>query len=191
MKPSLVYACVVAAAATSGAAGYYFQRSGMLAHENIAVAPAESLEQRTGADQMRGRKRPDFTLTDVNGRVRHVDEWNGRVIALNFWATWCPPCREEIPEFVALQSRYADRGLQIVGIALENPEKVQGFLQEHHINYPVFAGDADVEALSRAYGNNIGALPYTVIIDRKGRIAFVKQGLLSGKVAEQVITRLL
>ena len=154
-------------------------------------APAVALEERAGADQMQGMERPDFSLTDVNGKMRHIDEWNGHVIALNFWATWCPPCRREIPEFVALQSRYADRGLQIIGIALQRPEEVQGFMQENHINYPVLAGETDVIALSRAYGNTFGALPYTVIIDRRGKIAFVKRGLLSGEVAEKVITRLL
>lgn len=193
MKPVIVYTCVVAAAVMSGAAGYYFQRSGLLNHsKGDATANANvPLEQPARVNQMQGMERPDFTLTDINGKTRHIDEWNGRVIALNFWATWCPPCREEIPEFVALQSRYADQGLQVVGIALERPEKVQGFMQEHHINYPVLAGDTDVVALSRAYGNIDGALPYTVIIDREGKIAFVKEGLLSGKLAEHIITRLL
>ena len=191
MKPYLVYTFVVVAAVTSGTAGYYFQGAGMRARHAAQPVPPVTLEERTGADQMRGMERPDFSLTDINGKIRRIDEWNGRVIALNFWATWCPPCRKEIPEFVALQSRYADRGLQFVGIALQRPEEVQGFLQEHHINYPVLAGETDVEALSRAYGNTYGALPYTVIIDRTGKIAFVKEGLLSGKVAEQVITRLL
>lgn len=191
MRPSLVYTCVIAAAVTSGVAGYYFQRSGLLIRNTMMSAPAVVHEESTGTGQMRGLERPDFSLADVNGKMRRIDEWNGRVIALNFWATWCPPCRREIPEFVALQSRYEDRGLQIIGIALQRPEEVQGFMQEHRINYPVLAGEADVIALSRAYGNTFGALPYTVIIDRNGKIAFVKEGLLSGKAAEKVITRLL
>lgn len=191
MKPCLVYICVVAAAVTSGVAGYYFQRSGLLIRAAMVPPPAVALEERTGAAQVRGMQRPDFSLADVSGRMRRIDEWNGQVIALNFWATWCPPCRQEIPEFVALQSRYATRGLQIVGIALQRPEEVQGFMQEHHINYPVLAGEMNVVELSRIYGNDIGALPYTVIIDRQGKIAFVKQGRLSGEVAEQVIARLL
>jgi peroxiredoxin len=191
VKPYLVYPCVVVAALTSGVAGYYLQRSGLLIRNAVAPLPAIALEERSGAAQVRGMQRPDFSLADINGKMRRIDEWNGRVIALNFWATWCPPCRQEIPEFVALQSRYADRGLQIVGIALQRPEEVQEFMQEHHINYPVLAGELDVIALSRVYGNDIGALPYTVIIDRQGKIVFVKQGRLSGEVAERVIARLL
>ena len=191
MKPSILYSLVVAAAVTSGISGYYFQRSGWLIGKAMTPPPAVALEEQTGAVQVKGLKRPDFSIADVNGRMRNIDEWNGRVIALNFWATWCPPCRQEIPEFVDLQSKYANRGLQIIGIALQSPDEVKGFIEEHHINYPVLAGEMNVMKLSRAYGNDIGALPYTVIIDRDGRIAFVKQGRLSGEIAEEVISRLL
>jgi len=138
-----------------------------------------------------GTQRPEFSLADVDGAPRSVSEWDGKVLALNFWATWCPPCRKEIPEFVELQHRYGERGLQFVGIALQRPDDVRAFMQEHNMNYPVLAGEMEVIRLAERYGNRVGALPYTVIIDRKGRIAYVKPGPLSGTAAEEVIAPLL
>jgi peroxiredoxin len=141
--------------------------------------------------ELLGTRRPDFALPDASGATRGIAEWDGKVVALNFWATWCPPCRKEIPEFVELQARYGDRGLQFVGIALQRPEEVRAFIEEHRMNYPVLTGEMEVIRLAERYGNRIGALPYTVIIDRQGRIAYVKPGPLEGKVAEGVITPLL
>lgn len=144
-----------------------------------------------GVKTMIGRKRPPFTLTDLQGNPRQVKEWNGQVLALNFWATWCPPCRKEIPEFVALQKKYGKQGLQFVGIALQKPADVRGFIRQFHVNYPVLAGEMPVIQVAKAYGDNVGALPYTVIIKRDGRIAFTRAGALSRKQAEQEIKKLL
>ncbi len=190
MRPLPVYSLVVAAAIVSGFTGYYVQRWLDMNHQE-PLPPVMALEERTGAVKVQGMQRPDFSLIDVNGNLRRIEEWNGRVIALNFWATWCPPCLKEIPEFIHLQEKYADRGVQFIGIALQRPEEVLGFMQEHEFNYPVLAGEMEVVELSRAYGNEVGALPYTVIINRDGKIVFVKQGQLSGHIAEEVINRLL
>lgn len=141
--------------------------------------------------QMLGLLRPAFSLPDLEGRLRSVDEWNGKVIALNFWATWCPPCLEEVPEFIGLQARYQDAGLQFVGIALQRPEEVRGFAQQHGMNYPTLAGEQAVMQLAQEYGNHLGALPYTVLIGRDGRIAYVRVGALSGAQAETLIQGLL
>lgn len=138
-----------------------------------------------------GAPRPPFTLPDLDGAPQDVAQWDGKVLAINFWATWCPPCRVEIPEFVALQRKYGDRGLQFVGVALEQPDPVRRFAAEHGINYPVLAGEMDVIAVAEAYGNHVGALPYTVIVGRDGRIAFVQAGPLSLEKAEAAITPLL
>lgn len=138
-----------------------------------------------------GAKRPEFTLPDLDGVLHNVNEWDGKVLAINFWATWCPPCRKEIPEFVALQDQYGAQGLQFLGVALEQAEPVRAFVQEHGMNYPVLAGEMDVIAVAEAYGNNVGALPYTVIVDRDGRVAFVHAGPLSTEKAEAAITPLL
>ena len=138
-----------------------------------------------------GHQRPDFSLPDLDGQMRSISEWDGKVIALNFWATWCPPCLKEVPEFVSLQSRYQAQGLQFIGIALQKPEEVREFVTEHKVNYPILAGELEVIKLAEAYGNHIGALPYTVIIDRNGQIAHVKPGILPTEEAESIISGLL
>jgi len=140
---------------------------------------------------MVGQARPDFTLPDLKGRPRHIGEWDGQVVALNFWATWCPPCLKEIPRLITLQSRYGGRGLQIVGIALQKPGDVSAFVREHGMNYPVLAGEMPVVKVAESYGDSIGALPYTVVIDRHGRIAYTKQGPVTVQEIRKVIQPLL
>jgi peroxiredoxin len=138
-----------------------------------------------------GTPSPDFTLLDVNGQQRNVSEWKGKVLVLNFWATWCPPCLEEIPYFIKLQKQYGQQGLQFVGIALESVNEVLGFASEQGINYPLLVGEQAVIRLAGKFGNQNGGLPYTVVLDREGRISFIKQGPLSTVEAEHVITSLL
>ena len=138
-----------------------------------------------------GRHRPEFTLPDLDGQMRSISEWDGKVIALNFWATWCPPCLKEVPEFVSLQAKYQAAGLQFIGVALQRPEEVREFVAEHGMNYPVLTGELEVIKLAESYGNHIGALPYTVIIDRSGQVAHVKPGVLPTEEAEGIINRLL
>lgn len=133
----------------------------------------------------------DFSLRDVDGNRRNFSEWKGKVVAINFWATWCPPCREEIPHFVELQHAYLDDGLQFVGIALQPADEVRGFLEEFKVNYPALVGGTEVINLAGKLGNDIGALPYTVIIDRDGKVAFTRRGPISKMDAESVIKRFL
>jgi len=138
-----------------------------------------------------GQHRPEFALPDLSGRTRHISEWNGKVVTVNFWATWCPPCLHEIPELIALQDEYREQGLEVIGIALQRPEEVVDFAEELGINYTVLAGEMAVAAIAESYGNRIGALPYTAVFDRQGKIAFVKPGPVTGAEVEQVIAPLL
>jgi thiol-disulfide isomerase/thioredoxin len=138
-----------------------------------------------------GAARPDFSLPDLDGVMHNVAEWDGKVVAINFWATWCPPCRKEIPEFVALQRKYAGRGLQFVGVALEQPDPVRPFAAEHQMNYPILVGEMEVIQVAESYGNLIGALPYTVLVGRDGKIAFAHAGPLSKEQAEAALSPLL
>ncbi len=176
------------------ASGYLGYRLYHYQQEETARSPAEA----TGAGaqaameaQVLGVRRPEFTLPDLDGRRRSITEWDGKVVALNFWATWCPPCLKEVPEFVSLQEKYRAQGLQFIGIALQKPEEVREFVAEHGVNYPILAGELEVIKLAEAYGNSIGALPYTVIIDRNGHISHVKPGILPTEEAESIITGLL
>jgi thiol-disulfide isomerase/thioredoxin len=113
---------------------------------------------------------PDFTLPDLSGQLRSVREWSGKTLVINFWATWCPSCREEMPDLVALQEQYAAQGVQMIGIALEDKQPVEEYLDFNKINYPtLIAGDQGM-ALAGLLGNRAEAIPYTVVVDRHGVI---------------------
>ena len=117
-----------------------------------------------------------WSFNDLEGRERHMSEWAGKLLVVNFWATWCPPCRKEIPTFIALQERYAADGVQFVGIALDRVDAVSQYATEHGMNYPVLVGEAAVADYMRALGNTIGALPFSVLIGRDGAILATHQG---------------
>lgn len=136
-------------------------------------------------------KRPDFTLPDVDGIKRTVSTWDGKVLVLNFWASWCEPCLREIPAFVDLQNTYGDQGLQFVGIAVEDLLPVQEFLALIPINYPILVHPSETIPVAEAYGNEFGILPYTVIINRNSEIAHIQLGAISHEDAEELIKKLL
>ena len=130
-------------------------------------------------------------VTDVEGATRSLEQWRGRVLVVNYWATWCAPCREEIPVFVRLQERYGSRGLQFVGIAMDQPDKVAEFAREFQINYPLLLGGVETIELLRQVGNRAGVLPYTVVIDRKGNLVSREPGGLKEARIESLIQPLL
>lgn len=114
-------------------------------------------------------RRPEFALPDLQGETRHVSEWDGNLLVINFWATWCAPCRKEIPMLVEAQRAYRDRGVRILGLALDRRKPVERFAAEYGINYPVLVDAAGVARVQDAFGGGTG-LPMTVVVDRKGRI---------------------
>ena len=130
-------------------------------------------------------------LADVKGGASSVGHWRGRVLVVNYWATWCAPCREEIPIFVRLQERYGDRGLQFVGIAIDQPAKVSEFAAEFRVNYPLLIAGVESLELLRQAGNRAGVLPYTLIIDRKGNLVSREPGGLKEARLESLIQPLL
>ena len=131
------------------------------------------------------------SFPDLQGRSWAIEQWRGQVLIVNFWATWCPPCREEIPLFVRLQERYRSRGLQFVGIAIDQPEKVAEFAREFSINYPMLIGGTETIELMRAAGNRAGVLPYTLIFDSSGKLVAREPGGLKEAKVLGLITPLL
>ncbi|PPK77670.1 thiol-disulfide isomerase/thioredoxin [Methylobacter tundripaludum] len=134
---------------------------------------------------------PGFTLPDLSGQQRNIAEWQGKVLVINFWATWCPPCLKEIPGFVALQEQYADQGVQFIGIALEDKEPVAKYLSATAINYPILLGGDNGVTLAHQLGNSVDAVPYTLIVDRQGQIISRHPGEFSKEQILEIITPLL
>jgi len=178
----------IAIAFVAGVIGFWIQQD--LSPKQAGVKNIIAPNKSAGVSVI-GLVRPDFSLADIDGQLRNAREWDDQILVINFWATWCPPCREEIPGFIKLQDKYADQGLQFVGIALQTASEVQDFIQEFGMNYPVLVGAADVIEVAVKYGNSIGALPYTVIIGRDQRIQFTRQGPLSTEEAEIAIRSVL
>ncbi len=146
----------------------------------------------TNNDQMQHPyRRPDFSLPDLDGELQSIDNWNGQVIMINFWATWCPPCRREIPAFIRLYENYRDQGFVIIGIAIDDPQSVQDFIDPMDVNYPVLLGEDTGIEITTAYGNRLGVLPFTAFIDREGRIVHTRRQELSYEEAEALIKPLL
>jgi thiol-disulfide isomerase/thioredoxin len=106
-------------------------------------------------------------LNDLEGQPQPMSQWQGKVLAVNFWAPWCPPCRREIPGFVELRRQYAAQGVEFVGVALDDPERVREFVQEYGIPYPILVGGEAAIRLAQDAGSG-GGLPYTVLFNRRG-----------------------
>jgi len=140
-----------------------------------------------------GQHRPGFTLQDMDGKRHNIDEWNNQVLIINFWATWCKPCRHEIPLFTQLQETYKNQGLQFVGIAIDDKSAVQDFISELGmlINYPVLVGSDDAIAIAKRYGNEFGILPYSVIVNRNGQVDYIQYGEFPQDAVEYEINTLL
>lgn len=131
------------------------------------------------------------TLPDPDGTMQAVSQWKGRVLVVNFWGTWCPPCIEEIPHFIRLQERYREQGVVFVGIAIDRVEPVQRFIRQFGVNYPVLIGDVDTFGLARAAGNRVDALPYTVVLDRNGAVVSTKSGIYREADLDAVLRELI
>ncbi len=132
---------------------------------------------------------PDFALKDADGKVVHLSDYRGKVVLLDFWATWCGPCKIEIPWFMQMERQNKDRGFEVVGVAMDDEgwEAVKPFISQLGVNYRVVIGN---DTTAQMYGG-VDALPTTFLIDRAGRIAAVHIGLTSKKDFEDGVEQLL
>jgi cytochrome c biogenesis protein CcmG/thiol:disulfide interchange protein DsbE len=132
---------------------------------------------------------PAWELKDLDGKTVKSSDFKGKVVILNFWATWCPPCRKEIPDFIELQKQYGAQGLAIVGVSLDRdgPATVKKFQKSNNINYPLVMGNNEV---TEAYGG-VESIPTTFIIDRAGKIVGKHVGLAPKATFEKELKPLL
>jgi peroxiredoxin len=145
------------------------------------ASPLKTVDKRNAA--------PNFSLKDVNGQTVQLSDFKGKVVLLNFWATWCAPCRIEIPWFKEFERTMKDKGFAVIGVAMDDEgwEVVKPYLEENQVNYRVVMG---TESMANLYGG-VTALPITFLIDREGRIAATHVGLVSKKDYEREIRELL
>lgn len=150
-----------------------------------AVAGALALQSRSGAADLLAARYPD-----LDGRGRRLLDWRGRVLLCNFWATWCAPCREEVPLLIAARQQWAGHGFEIVGIGIDSADKIRQFAATYKISYPVLIADATALELLRKLGNRGGGLPYTVILDASGGIVHRHLGAISASDLRRVLETL-
>ncbi|MEM7403987.1 MAG: TlpA disulfide reductase family protein [Pseudomonadota bacterium] len=136
------------------------------------------LEPPPPATELIGTDGPEFDLPGIGRENVTLADRRGKLVLVNFWATWCEPCREEMPLLQRLYDEFKGRGFEVVGLASDDRDKVAEFVREFGIGFPIAYGEMDVIRLSQQYGNRIGGLPYSVLIERDGRIAYIKSGLL-------------
>lgn len=158
MKAGLPLAGVALLAALAGFSLYLAGR-----HAEPLAIPAGPVDATPAAIQ-------SARFEDGEGASRSLGQFAGKVVVVNFWATWCSPCREEMPGFVKLQSKWEGRGVQFVGLAQDDAAKVAAFGRELGVNYPLWLGGAEVMDFSRRLGNHLGVLPHTVLLDGQGRV---------------------
>lgn len=134
---------------------------------------------------------PAFVLPDLDGTPRSSGEWDGTIRVVNFWATWCPPCIREIPLLVEIQAEYADQGVQVLGIAIDETEAVVDFAADFAFNYPVLVGQEDAMDLGNRFLNGFIGLPFTAFTDRSGRILRVHSGEIHREQIVAILAELL
>ncbi|MDE2308404.1 MAG: TlpA family protein disulfide reductase [Xanthomonadaceae bacterium] len=165
---------ILALAVLAGALGGYAARRSPL--------PA------TADSSLVGRPSPPLSLPDLDGRQHRLSDYRGRRVLLNFWASWCGPCLDEMPALTRAQAKFGNRGAAIVGIAMDEPGRVRAFLATHRLNYPVWLGRLDEPDSSRQLGDAQGVLPYSVLLGADGRVLAIHVGAVPAAQLEAWLT---
>lgn len=168
-------AVTVAALLVSAALGGYLLRQSLTSSDGGTAAPVAHVS---------------FTLPDLEGTPRRFEEWHGKSRIVNFWATWCAPCRREIPLLKQAQAEHGDAGLQVLGIAVDFTEDVVRYAAEADFNYPVLVGQEDAMAVAEASGVEFIGMPFTMIVAPDGELLAVHLGEIHGPQIETIVEQL-
>lgn len=133
----------------------------------------------------------NLELPDLGGAEQSLAQWRGKVLVVNFWATWCAPCRAEMPNFIRAQAEHGPNGVQFVGIAVDQVDNARQFAHDLGVNYPILIGGYGAIELSRVLGNSAGALPFTIVVDRQGNVVYTHLGAVTEPQLDQLLHRLL
>ncbi|MDP2868846.1 TlpA disulfide reductase family protein [Methyloversatilis sp.] len=165
---------IAAVVLTAGAAGVW---SALSRQPKLDAAPTTVAADRLDA----------LRLADASGTEMPFSAWRGKLLVVNFWATWCPPCREEMPGFSRIAGRLRDRGVQFVGISIDSADNVRQYLQEEAIDYPLLIGGADAIQISAELGNSAQGMPFTVIFAPDGSLVERKLGTYKEEELEAIL----
>jgi peroxiredoxin len=195
-----VIVLVLAAVALMVWSGYVnYKRRKQAAQRQVQGTPEsannQSVQQDVAADEglpdLRGKRAPDFTLRTIEGKKLSLSDYKGKAVLINFWATWCAPCKIEMPWLIALRTQYAPQGFEILGVSEDDADtphaKLAKFGQEEGLNYPLLVGD---DAISRKYGG-VEFLPTSYFVGRDGKIVAETAGLVSKDEVEASIKKAL
>ena len=130
-------------------------------------------------------------LLDLDGNEQVFSQWQGKVLLINFWATWCAPCREEIPVFSSLRKKFSSAGFEVVGISIDDISKVMQYRDSLHIDYTLLDGEKNGMSLMMSLGNRNGGLPYSVLYDRNGNAVHIKLGAYEHQELQSLIEKYL
>ncbi|MFZ2855559.1 MAG: TlpA disulfide reductase family protein [Rhodocyclaceae bacterium] len=177
----------VASLLTVGLLGYRLFNHASLEPESPPTGLASSLQQTPEAAQAAADAVLALTLPDLDGRPQPLAQWRGKILVLNYWASWCKPCVDEMPAFSRLNSHYSAWGVQFVGIGLDDVEKMRDFARATPVSYPLLAAAAG----STTPGLQVKGLPYTVVIRPDGRVETTRLGRMDEAALEQVLRRVI
>ena len=185
MRFSGIWTAVAAAVTLTAVFGYRAINDSPRVND-VATGSAAASSGSAGASQLFR-----LSLPDVDGKVQALEQWRGKILVVNYWATWCAPCREEMPGFARLQTKLAANGVQFVGISIDTAVKVIEFQKETPVNYPLLIGDMGAIDSSIALGNSRQALPFTAVFDRQGTLSAVKLGRFAEADMERHLNKLM
>ena len=183
---------LAALAGLTGAAGYYFvikPRVAALAASQVPTPAATTTDPATAPKTQLAAVIPEFKLADSDGTLRSLkDDWKGKALIVNFWATWCAPCRREIPLLNQLAADRAKDNFQVVGIAIDFRDKVLAYAREMQIDYPMLIGEQDALDAAAAFGVDAVGLPFTIFTDTSGRVIALHMGELTADEADLILS---